>query len=247
MSKKVTFNDSYGPCILSPKVASQLLRAIIGTQGAADLPLLYKTAVSYLEIPKMQVELNVTDFAYEAFGKRCRVPIHADDQDVLARDVVLVKDGKTFEYMTNIESAAALQLPLTGNGRFDGSKTEVHIRNFAVHPGTDTFEEQIASINDGFYLVDAFQWDYTPKDEYAMRIKKAYHIDHGKLGVELAPHVIYGYGSDLLRRITKVGDDFKWYTDDFTKQRGIKAYIGAPHIKSIMNIGFDPFGRLGYR
>jgi len=231
-------NNTYTPCIISSQAISHLTRATIGIHGAADTMAKCFPHAIFFQIPSLYRNLSVADFANTAFAKPCPFPVYADDEGVTARDVWLINRGRSHECMTDRETAAEMKLPLTGNARFSKlfGRTEIYIRNLAMLPGDDDVADMIASVNDGFYIAEGFGFEGSAKGEYAFRIKEGYHIKDGKIGQPIENCVAYGFALDFLRTISKVGDDFKWFTDEEALQHGIQAAIGAPTIKAMLNI-----------
>ena len=112
------------------------------------------------------------------------------------------------------------------------------IINLAILPGTDTLQEMIESINDGFYLIDGGNFESSDDDEYACQITHGYHIENGKIGLPIKNCMVWGFASDFLQTISKVGNDINWFFDEDIKSNSLISAGGAPSIKVLMNIGY---------
>jgi TldD protein len=140
--------------------------------------------------------------------------------------------------MTNREYAAKLQLPLTGNARIPrhGEPPQIYMRNTAFLPGNDTLADMIASVDDGYYLVDGKDPAGDPSGDFACRITEGYRIRNGVLCEPIHDYVVWGCGVDFLTSISMVGDDFEWFTDTFPDRPLAPQAFGAPSIKARLNI-----------
>lgn len=242
--KESLFNHCYCLCVLAPKLTSKLIQSIVGIHGSGDMMTKYFPNAKFLQIPSLNPNINIIDFAHTAFGKECLCPIHIDDENTWARDVQLIKNGQIHECMTDKKSAEIMSLPLTGNARSAGvgKPPEVHFRNFALLPGKDNHEDMLNTIKEGYYLVDGFGTEISEHDEFACHVNEAYEIKNSVIGKKINPAMIWGFGIDFLQSITLIGDDFKWFIhDEYEKRTGIRSSIGAPHILARVNIEPDPF------
>jgi len=233
------FNDSYSPCVLSPKMASRLIRVIVGLHGAADLISQHSPNALFPNLPTLNENLTVVDFAHTAFGVVCPTPLHFDDEQIPAQDVMLIWCGHITSYLSNIKTSDTMSIPLTGSARLLGNKSipEIYIRNLAVMPSSDNLSNMIESIKDGFYLVDGDGSEGSPEGEYACLIKSGYRIYNGKLAEKISSCAVWGFGADFLQTISMIADDFRWYPDEYNEWYNINASVGAPSIKVCMNIG----------
>jgi len=96
----------------------------------------------------------------------------------------------------------------------------------------------IESINDGFYLIDGGNCESGDDDEYVCQITHGYHIENGKIGLPINNCYVWGFASDFLKTISKVGNDFNWFFNEDEALDSTKSAGGAPSIKVLMNIGY---------
>ena len=218
-----------GSHALSPTLTAKLTHETISHIAEADWITASDTSAPFLQLPLLSSKITVVDYAHTAFGKPVPLPVFTDDEGTPAVDVTLINKGLTTGILTNKKTAAALGLGLTGNA--NGGM--VRARNTALLPGSDTPEAIIASIQDGYYLVDsildigdAFVGDF------ASQICEGYRIRNGVICEPLPPCVIYGTASEFWQSVSMVGNDFAWITDDCTKNgKKIMVAAGAPTIK----------------
>jgi len=220
-------------------MASKLMRVIVGRHGAADLILQHSPNALLPNLPTLNENLTIVDFAHTAFGVDCPTPLHFDDEHVPAQDVTLIWCGNVDTYMSNIKTAEIMSIPLTSNARLLGNQStpEIYIRNLAVVPSYDNLSDMIESIKDGFYLVGGDGSEGSPEGEYACLIRSGYHIYNGKLAEKISSCAVWGFGADFLQTISMIADDFCWYPDEYNEWYNINASVGAPSVKVCMNTG----------
>jgi len=229
----------YSPCILAPKTAKFLARATIGFHAEADLMDLCFPYSMLLRLPSISPKITVIDFAAQAFGQPCPFPVHIDDENTIATDICIIKKGRVKGCMTNRKLAAKMQLPLTGNARIPspGAGPEIYMRNTALLPWKDSFPSMLASVYNGFYLVDGYGAEGDEYGNYACHITEGYHIQNGIIGEPIYNYVVWGDGIDFLTSISMVGDDFTWFEETFEDRPLAPQAFGAPTITARVNIG----------
>jgi len=165
--------------------------------------------------------------------------VFVDDENIIAQDAYIVRNGRVEQALTNREFAAKLKLPLTGNARIPrhGEPPQIYMRNMAFMPGEDSFEDMIASIEDGYYLVDGKDPAGDPSGDFACRITEGYRIRNGAICEPIYDCVVWGCGVKFLTSISMVGDDFTWFVDTFEDRPLAPQAFGAPTIKAWLNIG----------
>jgi len=179
--------------------------------------------------------LGVTGYyAHTAFGQPCPVPMHFDDEATAAVDVCIINKGQRANSMTNLYTAEALSLPLTGNARCATPEDEpmVRMRNTALLPWHDNPADIIASIDNGYYLTQAGTCYGDINGDFGCEIKSGYVIRGGKLCEPIKNCMLGGKAAEFMQSISMVGNDFQWFADDCTKWQVIKVGQGAPTIKA---------------
>ncbi len=227
-------------CVLDAELAGILAHEAIGHTTEADLvmggsvagPLLGKSCASPL--------ITLVDFAHTALGSTCPVPVHTDDEGVKAENVTAIRDGVLEGYMHNKESAAHFGVEPTGNARAYRFSDEplIRMRNTAILPGTNTLDEMIASVDDGYYLIRPSNGQADSTSEFMFGVILGYEIKRGKLGKAIKDTTISGVAFDVLKTVTMVSQDMKWLSAGMCgKKQMIPVGMGGPAIKCVLSIG----------
>jgi TldD protein len=132
-----------------------------------------------------------------------------DHEGEPAKETQIIEKGILKRGLTDLNSAMRLGLARSANGRRESFERKVYARmtNTYFGPGEQTFDEMVASIEDGFFLnhpsngmEDPKGWGIQLEGYYAEAIKG------GKLtGQVFTPVIITGYVPDLLQSISMVG------------------------------------------
>ncbi|HAF67339.1 MAG TPA: peptidase, partial [Clostridiales bacterium UBA9857] len=184
--------------------------------------------------------VTLVDFAHSFNGATCPVPVYVDDEGTEAKDAVLIQDGILKGYMHNKESAGHFGVEPTGNARAYQFSDEplIRMRNTAILPGTDRLEDMIASIDDGYYLIQPSNGQADSTSEFMFGITLGYEIKNGKLGRAIKDTTISGVAFDMLKTVTMVSSDMKWTNAGMCgKKQPIPVGMGGPAIKCKINIG----------
>ncbi|HCM27547.1 MAG: peptidase [Treponema sp. GWB1_62_6] len=226
--------------VLGPDLAGILAHEAIGHTVEADLVLGGSVAADAMDREVASPLVTLVDFAYEALGETCPVPVWTDDEGVQARDAVLIDKGVLRSYMHNKDSARHFGVEPTGNARaFDFSDEPlVRMRNTAILPGSSKLDDMIAGIDSGYYFQrsDSGQADST--GEFMFGVMMGYEISGGKLGNALRNTTISGVAFDMLKTVDAVSDDMDWTCAGFCgKKQMIPVGMGGPAIRCRVNIG----------
>lgn len=227
-------------CILDAKLAGILAHEAIGHTTEADMVLGGSVAANYMNMEVSSPLITLVDFAHTALGNTCPVPIYIDDEGTLAEDAVIIEKGILKSYMHNKESAAHFNVKPTGNARayefFD--EPLIRMRNTAILPGVSKLEDMIASIDDGYYLMQPSNGQADTTSEFMFGVTLGYEIKNGKLGRAIKDITISGVAFDVLKTVTMVSDDMNWTAGGFCgKKQLITVGMGGPAIKCKINIG----------
>ncbi|NOR45030.1 MAG: TldD/PmbA family protein [Candidatus Delongbacteria bacterium] len=226
--------------ILDAKLAGILAHEAIGHTTEADLVQGGSVAGDYLNQEVASPLISLVDFAHTYDGNTCPVPVYIDDEGVKAEDQVIIDKGILKGYMHNKETALYFKHELTGNARaFEFSDEPlVRMRNTAILPGTSKLEDMIASIDDGYYLIQSSNGQADSTSEFMFGIVIGYEIKNGKLGKAIKDTTISGIAFDVLKSVTMVSDDMVWDCSGMCgKKQPIPVGMGGPAIKCKVNIG----------
>ena len=226
--------------VLDAKLAGILAHEAIGHTTESDFVLAGSVAADYLDQEVATPLVSLIDYAHSYEGETCPVPVYIDDEGVKAEDRVIIDKGILKGYMNNKDTALQMGHDLSGNARaFDFSDEPlIRMRNTAILPGTSKLEEMIASIDDGYYLIQSSNGQADSTSEFMFGITLGYEIKNGKLGKAIKDTTISGVAFDVLKSVTMVSDDMEWdCTGMCGKKQGIPVGMGGPAIKCKVNLG----------
>ena len=226
--------------ILGGMMTGMLSHEAVGHTVEADLVLGGSVAAHNLNKRVASDMVTLTDFANTAFGERCPLPVFVDDEGTKAEDVTLIKDGILIGYMNNRESAQHFGMEPRGNARawLFSDEPLIRMRNTSVHPGTDKLEDMIASIDDGYYLIDSNNGQADTTGEFMFGVTMGYEIKNGKLGKALLDTTISGVAFDMLKTVDMVGDTLTWASSGFCgKKQPMPVGMGGPALRCKVMIG----------
>jgi len=226
--------------ILDADLAGILAHEAIGHTTEADIVKGGSVAADYMGKKVASELITLVDFANEALGEQCPVPLFVDDEGTLAKDAVIIEDGVLKQYMNNKETALHFGHDITGNARAYGFYDEplVRMRNTAILPGKSELKEMIQSIEDGYYLMKSSNGQADSTSEFMFGVTMGYEIKNGKLGRAIKDTTISGIAFELLKSVTMVSKDMKWDSSGMCgKKQGIPVGMGGPAIKCRVNIG----------
>jgi TldD protein len=226
--------------ILDSKLAGILAHEAIGHTTEADLVMGGSVAKPWLNQLVASERISLVDYAHTAFGKKLSTPVYFDDEGTPAEDTVIIENGILKGYMHNKETAEIFGAKATGHARAWGFNDEplIRMRNTAILPGKDRLEDMIASIDDGYYLVDHSNGQADSTSEFMFGVTCGYEIKKGKLGQAIQDATISGVAFDMLKTVTMVSDEMKW-VDSGTcgKKQPMFVGMGGPAVKCKINVG----------
>ncbi len=227
-------------CILDGILAGMLAHEAVGHTVESDLVLAGSVAK---HCPGKQVAsplISLTDFANEAFGEKAPLPVYIDDEGVYATDAPIIKDGILVGYMHNRESAAIYGVTPAGNARAFAYSDEplVRMRNTAIHTGDSSVEDMIASIDDGYYLIDTNNGQADTTGEFMFGITMGYEIKNGKKGKAILDTTVSGVAFEMLKTVDMVGNRMLWSSSGMCgKKQPMPVGMGGPALRCRINIG----------
>lgn len=226
--------------ILDSKLAGILAHEAIGHTTEADLVMGGSVAGDYLGQQVASPLVTLVDFAHTALNKACPLPVFFDDEGIEAQDTVIIENGVLKNYMHSRESAARFGHKATGHARAWGFNDEplIRMRNTAILPGQDRLEDMIASIDDGYYLLDHGNGQADSTSEFMFGVTLGYEIKKGKLGRALLDTTISGVAFDMLKTVTQVSNEMTWVSSGTCgKKQPMTVGMGGPAIKAQVNLG----------
>ena len=226
--------------VLGGELTGMLSHEAVGHTVEADLVLGGSVAGRCMHKPVASELVTLSDFAHTAFGKRCPLPVFADDEGVEAKDVTLIENGILTGYMHSRETARRFGAEPCGNARawLFSDEPLIRMRNTAIHPGKDKLEDMIASVDDGYYLTATENGQADTTGEFMFGITMGYEIKKGKLGRALLDTTISGVAFDMLKTVDMVGDRVEWESYGFCgKKQRMPVGLGGPALRCRVLIG----------
>ena len=226
--------------ILGGILSGMLAHEAVGHTVEADLVIGGSVAGPCLNKRVGSDLVNLVDYAHTAFGQPTPLPVYVDDEGTAATDAVLIKDGILVGYMNNRESAERFNMVPTGNARayLFSDEPLIRMRNTAVLPGASKLEDMIASIDDGYYLLDTNNGQADTTGEFMFGVTFGYEIKNGKLGRPLLDTTISGVAFDMLKTVDMISDEMIWASSGMCgKKQPMPVGMGGPAIKCRVTIG----------
>ena len=226
--------------ILDGMMTGMLSHEAVGHTVEADLVLGGSVAAHNLNKRVASELVTLTDFAHTAFGETCPLPVYVDDEGTEAKDAPLIENGILTGYMNSRESAQHFGMEPAGNARawLFSDEPLIRMRNTAVHPGKDKLEDMIASVDDGYYLIDSGNGQADTTGEFMFGVTMGYEIKGGKLGKALLDTTISGVAFDMLKTVDMVSDKLVWCSSGFCgKKQPMPVGMGGPALRCKVMIG----------
>ncbi|MGN0988823.1 MAG: TldD/PmbA family protein [Eubacteriales bacterium] len=227
-------------CIIDSELAGMLAHEAVGHTVEADFVLSGSVGGPYLNKRVASELVTMVDFANTYDGKTLPVPVWVDDEGTPAKDAMLIENGILRGYMHNKESAQHFGVEPTGNARAFNFSDEplIRMRNTAILPGKSKLEDMIASVEDGYYLVNTGNGQADATSEFMFGINFGYEIKNGKLGRAIKDTTISGVAFEMLQTVDMLSDEMVWNCAGMCgKKQSIPVSMGGPSIRCKVNIG----------
>jgi len=217
-----------------------LAHEAVGHTVEADLVLGGSVAGPYLNKPVASEIVSLTDFAHTAFGEQTPQPVYVDDEGTPAKDAEIIKDGILVGYMNSRETAERFGMEPCGNMRawLFSDEPLIRMRNTAILPGKDKLDDIIASVDDGYYLLDYNNGQADTTGEFMFGICSGFEIKNGKLGRPILDTTITGIAFDMLKTVDMVSDEVNWTSSGTCgKKQPMPVGMGGPALRCKVMIG----------
>ena len=230
----------YKQVVLGGMMGGMLAHEAVGHTVEADLVLGGSVAGPNLNKRVASDLVTLIDFAHTYQGSPAPLPVYLDDEGVRAEDAVLIENGILKGYMNNRETAQRFGVKPAGNARAWAFSDEplIRMRNTCILPGSNTLEELISSVDDGYYLVDSRNGQADLTGEFMFGVACGYEIKHGKLGRALLDTTVTGVAFDMLKTVDMVSNQVEWSSSGFCgKKQMIPVGMGGPCMRCHIMIG----------
>jgi TldD protein len=112
------------------------------------------------------------------------------------------------------------------------------MRNTAILPGKDKLEDMIASIDDGYYLLESYNGQADTTGEFMFGINMGYEIKKGRLGKAILDTTISGVAFDMLKTVDMVSGNVAWVSAGFCgKKQPMPVGLGGPELRCKVTVG----------
>lgn len=226
--------------ILDGMLTGILAHEAVGHTVEADLVLGGSIARTSLNKKVASEVVNLVDFAHTALGEQAPLPVYVDDEGTPAEDAVLIKDGVLVGYLNSRETAEHFGMKPQGNARAYEFSDEplIRMRNTAILPGKDKLKDMIASVDDGYYLVETGNGQADTTGEFMFGVGMGYEIKNGKLGKAILDTTISGVAFDMLKTVDMVSDELVWSSSGFCgKKQRMPVGCGGPALRCQVMMG----------
>lgn len=158
-----------------------------------------------------------------------------DDEGTPARRNTLIENGVLTDYMWDLVRSRSEGRPSSGNGRRETYKhlPMVRMTNTYLMPGTTDPDDIIASTEHGLYCVALGGGQVnTATGDFVFGVTEAYLIENGEITEPVRAAQLIGNGSETLRLVDAVGNDFDTWAGTCGKQgQGVPVSSGQPTLR----------------
>ncbi len=167
-----------------------------------------------------------------------------DDEGTLGTDTVIIRDGILRSGISDLLSALKLGTVPTGNGKRQSFERKAYARmtNTFFAPGTDTYEDMLASIKYGYQIEGLYSGMEDPKNWgiQCIAILGREIVDGKFTGNLIAPVLMTGFVPDLLKSMTMITGEVGLTGTGYCG-KGYKEFVktsnGGPYIKAKVRLG----------
>lgn len=158
-----------------------------------------------------------------------------DDEGMLCKKNILIENGILKGYLIDYLNSLYMGMPATGNARRESYcyAPTSRMMNTYIAAGNDLEEEIISSVNYGIYIDEFKGGSVNPlTGEFNVGILRGHLIKNGKLDRAIKGGTLIGYGSDMMKKIDRVGKNLIWSHGMCGARSGeIPVGIGQPMIR----------------
>lgn len=194
-------------CVLSPEITGVFTHESFGHKSEADFMLGDEAMKEEWQIGK-KVGADHLTIIDDGDWPNTTGHVPVDDEGNLKEKTYLIKNGKLAGRLHSTSTAIALDERPTGNARAMNFEFEPipRMTNTYIEAGTKSFEELIAPIKEGIYIVD-FKHGMG-MSTFTIAPVKSYWIRDGKIAEPVRVSVISGNVFETLNLIEDIGNDF---------------------------------------
>lgn len=230
------------PVVLGPAYSGVLLHEAVGHGLEADFNV--KGYSAYSGRIGEQVASPLCTIYDDGRRENLNGSINFDDEGVPSSRTLLIDRGRLTGYLHSRETAAKMNVPLTGNGRRQSFSFPPlpRMTNTYLDKGETPRDDIIRSVNFGIYArtFAAGSVNIATGDFTFIPIE-AFLIEKGRITAPISNVILLGNGPEIMNRVVMVGDDLEisdhlW---DCGKQgQMVPVTVGTPTLKiETMTVG----------
>ncbi len=136
-----------------------------------------------------------------------------DDEGIPSRRLPLIDAGRVNAFVYDLQTAARAGTQSTGHGeRALTSQPSPDLSVLTVAPGTATFDQMVAGIDDGLVVDELIGSDQgnTLGGDFGGNVLLGYRIQHGRITGRVKDVMVAGNVYELLKQIRAIGSEAKW-------------------------------------
>jgi len=196
------------PVVISSEAGGTMVHEAIGHGLEADLA---QAGMSvYTGKLGTQVASPLITVIDDATIPHARGSYSHDDEGVAGQKTVLVENGILKCYLYDRLSAMKDGCASTGNGRRESyhAKPIVRMTNTLIAPGESSPEGIVKEVSQGLFVKKMGGGQVnTVTGDFVFEVSEGYLIQNGTIGEPVRGATLTGNGPDVLKKVTKIGND----------------------------------------
>ncbi len=192
-------------CVLSPKVTSSLLSALLASVSAEQVQ--KKTSLLADKLEEKICSSKIT--VIESPLKRNPFFRYFDDEGVATYDKTVIKNGVLKTYAYNLQTAHRDNVESTGNGYKSRDKIATGFVNIAMKPGNLNKQQLLEKTGKGIYIeeVEGTHAGLHPQSGNFSLSASGFLIEDGKKGQPVSLITVAGNIFDVFKDVIAVGKE----------------------------------------
>jgi len=226
--------------VMGPELAGMLAHEAMGHPCEADIVLGGAVTRSLLGQRVASDLVTMVDYAHSYDGAEIMCPVYVDDEGTPAEDVVMIERGMLRGLMHSRETAARMGQAPTGSARAFSPSDEplIRMRNTVILPGSDTLQDMIAGVDEGYLLLKTSNGQADSTTEFMFGISLGYEIKSGQLGRAIRDTTISGSAIKVLQSVDAVSDDMYWNCSGYCgKKQPMVVSMAGPALRTQAHLG----------
>ena len=192
------------PVVFDPRVGGGIIGHLLGAMSAPSIARKASFLIGREDEQLFDSAIRIAEDPQRLRGLRSR---NYDGEGVASVPRDLVSNGRVFGWLTNVASAAQLDLSLTGHAsRGGGGSPGVAAGNIYLAAGEPSVAELIADIEDGLFVTDLFGQGVNLVTGDYSRGASGLRIRNGELAEPVAEITIAGTLPEMFRALVPASD-----------------------------------------